>query len=100
MQVTLNKVGAREPEVRLESLKKYYPKQKNLIADWQNVLEMQMNTLKEKQGKLNELLEFAVEKNMQLMHSIYSMHNKKNTRYSSGGTKEEISSGIALNKEA
>ena len=100
LRMTLNKGGANKAEVRLESLKECYPQQKDLIADWQDVLEKQMDILKKKQEKLDGLLEFAVEKNMQLMHSIYSMHNKKNTRYSSGGTKEEISSGIALNKEA
>ncbi len=87
-------------EIRLEYLKEVYPEATDTIAGWQITLEKQMETLKEKHQELNNLLEFAVDKNMQLMHSIYSLHNKKNTRYGAGGSKEEISSGIALNKEA
>jgi len=100
LELLLGNAGVNSIDVRLESLKERYPQKKDQIADWQVMLKEQMGILKQKQEKLNNLLEFAVEKNMQLMHSIYSLHNKKNTRYSSGGTKEEISSGIALNKEA
>ncbi|PAU94598.1 hypothetical protein CK503_07335 [Aliifodinibius salipaludis] len=100
LQTMLNNAGISSVEIRLESLKKAYPEKVNTISDWQAKLESQMETLKARHQKLNNLLEFAVEKNMQLMYSIYSLHNKKNTRYSAGGSKEEISSGIALNKEA
>ncbi|MEL7833614.1 hypothetical protein [Fodinibius sp. Rm-B-1B1-1] len=100
LQSMLNNAGVSSVEIRLEYLKEAYPEATDTIIDWQVTLEKQMAMLKEKHQKLNKLLEFAVEKNMQLMHSIYSLHNKKNTRYSAGGSKEEISSGIALNKEA
>lgn len=100
LQTMLNNAGVSSVEVRLEHLKEVYPESSDTITDWQMTLEKQMETLKERHQKLNKLLEFAVEKNMQLMHSIYSLHNKKNTRYGESGSKEEISSGIALNKEA
>jgi DNA repair ATPase RecN len=100
LQMMLNNAGVKSIEIRLENLKEAYPETADTISDWQEELEKQMKMLKAKHQKLNNLLEFAVEKNMQLMHSIYSLHNKKNTRYSAGGSKEEISSGIALNKEA
>ena len=100
LQTMLNNAGVSSVEIRLEYLKEAYPESSDIITDWQITLEKQMGALKEKHQKLNNLLEFAVEKNMQLMHSIYSLHNKKNTRYGAEGSKEEISSGIALNKEA
>jgi uncharacterized membrane protein YgaE (UPF0421/DUF939 family) len=100
LQILLQNAGMSSVEVRLEYLKDAYPDSEEKISDWQTTLEQQMETLKVKHQKLNDLLEFAVEKNMQLMHSIYSLHNKKNTRYGAEGSKEEISSGIALNKEA
>lgn len=100
LQTLLNNAGISSVEIRLEYLKEAYPESSDTITDWQMTLEKQMEALKEKHQKLNELLEFAVEKNMKLMHSIYSLHNKKNMRYGAGGSKEEISSGIALNKEA
>lgn len=100
LQTMLNNAGVSSVEIRLEYLKEAYPESSDTITDWQVTLENKMEALKEKHEKLNEMLEFAVEKNMQLMHSIYSLHNKKNTRYGAGGNKEEISSGIALNKEA
>ncbi len=100
LQVLLNNAGVQRVEIRLEYLKEAYPEVADTITKWQITLEEQMEKLKQKHQKLNNLLEFAVEKNMQLMHSIYSLHDKKNTRYSAGGSKEEISSGIALNKEA
>lgn len=100
LQTMLNNAGADSVEIRLEHLKEAYPESEATIEEWQKTLEKKMETLKAKHQKLNNLLEFAVEKNMQMMHSIYSLNNKKNMRYSAGGSKEEISSGIALNKEA
>ncbi len=100
LQTMLNNAGIKSIEIRLEHLKEAYPEATDAITAWQEKLENKIEKLKAKQQKLNNLLEFAVEKNMQLMHSIYSLHNKKNTRYSAKGSKKEISSGIALNKEA
>ncbi|MCW9705352.1 hypothetical protein [Fodinibius salsisoli] len=100
LRMMLNNAGISNVEVRLENLKEVYPNKGDTISGWQMNLEQQMIRLRKKHDKLNSLLEFAVEKNMQLMRSIYSLHNNKNTRYSAGGRKEEISSGIALNKEA
>ena len=100
LQAMLTNVDANSVDVRLELLKEVYPESEVKINKWQKTLEQKMGTLKKRHKKLNQLLEFAVEKNMELMHSIYSLNNKKGTRYSSGGNKEEISSGIALNKEA
>lgn len=100
LQILLQNASVSSMEIRLEYLKDAYPASEARITDWQITLEEQMEKLKAKHKKLNNLLEFAVKKNMQLMHSIYSLGNEKNTRYGAEGSKEEISSGIALNKEA
>lgn len=87
-------------ELRLENLKDVFPQSHETIDKWQKNIATQMRDLKQKHQNLNRLLEFAVERNGALMQSIYSLHNEKNTHYSSKGNKEEKSSGIAVNKEA
>lgn len=87
-------------ELRLESLKEVFPQSQSIINEWQDDLGKQTRDLKQKHQNLNRLLEFAVEKNVTLIQSIFSLHNEKNIHYSSEGNKEEISSGIAVNKEA
>lgn len=100
LQTMLNQGDVNSVEVKLEHLKEIYPEYESTIDKWQMMLEQQMERLKMSHKKLNHLLEFAVEKNMELMHSIYRLNNRKNTRYSPSGNKEKISSGIALNTEA
>jgi hypothetical protein len=100
LQRMINNADVENIEIRLKDLKKVYPDSEKKITDWQKSLESQMQKLQEKHQKLNELLEFAVERNSNLMHSIYQLQNEKNTRYGAQGNKEEISSGIALNKQA
>jgi len=92
--------GEDEAEVRLEELKKLYPEAYETIEGWKQKLQAQIQQLKQKHKQLNELLSFALNRNVELMRSIYSMHNQNNTHYSQGGNKEEISSGIAVNKQA
>lgn len=100
LQMLLHSADMGDVEIRIEKLKEAYPPWKQKVDAWRQKLEKKMSYLKKRHVKLNELLEFAVDRNMKLMHSIYSLHNQKNTRYGSSGDKEEISSGIALNKEA
>lgn len=86
--------------IGLQQLKKKFPQSKFIIDSWRNALGKQARKLKRKHERLNELIEFALNRNVELMHSIYTLHNQTNTHYSSGGSTEEISSGVAINKEA
>jgi phosphoglucomutase len=89
-----------EQEVRLDHLKKLFPDAASTIDEWKQLIEAQAIKLKKKHDRVVELLDFALNRNANLMHAIYSLNNRKNTHYSSGGRKEEISSGMAVNKEA
>lgn len=100
LQSMLNAAGIDHTGVQLKYLKEAYPNSADTIEKWQRELEQNMDQLKKKHKKLNKLLEFAMTQNRNLMHSIYGLQDQKNTRYGSSGDKEEISSGIALNKEA
>lgn len=96
-------VGQRNKEVNdigLEQLKGAFPESTETIDEWKKKLGKQVRQLKGKHIRLNQLLEFALHRNVELMHSIYGLHNQKNTHYGSDGSKEKVSSGIAINKEA
>ncbi|NGP87371.1 hypothetical protein [Fodinibius halophilus] len=93
-------VPSKEERLKLEHLKETFPQFAGMIDQWEESLGTHTRLLKRKHQKLNELLEFALSRNVELMHSIYSLHNQKNMHYSSGGDKKEIASGIAVNKEA
>ncbi|WP_138430768.1 hypothetical protein [Fodinibius saliphilus] len=90
----------KDERLKLEHLKETYPQYGQMIEQWEESLGTHTRLLKRKHKKLNELLEFALNRNVELMHSIYRLHNQKNTHYSSGGGREEIASGMAVNKEA
>jgi len=87
-------------EVRLENLKEIYPDSTKIIESWKAELEGRLRELKNKHLRLNVLLDFAMNRNVQIFQSIYGLSNHKNTRYGSGGNKEDVSSGLAINTKA
>ena len=87
-------------EIKLERLKEFWPESKDRIEEWKTSLDQQLTTLKRKHEKLNSLLAFALNQNATMMRSLYGLHNQKNSLYGLSGSKEEISSGMAINKEA
>lgn len=89
-----------EQEVQMDQLKKLFPDAASTIDEWKQLIEEQALKLKRKHNRVVELLDFALNRNTSLMHAIYSLNNRKNTHYSPGGRKEDISSGMAVNKEA
>lgn len=89
-----------QDEIRLEALKKVFPDSAEIIDDWKTELEDQIGQLKNKHQRLNVLLDFAMDRNIQIFHSIYGLSNQKNTRYGSEGIKEDVSSGLAINTKA
>lgn len=89
-----------EQEIRMDQLKKLFPNAASTIDDWKQLIEEQALKLKKKHNRVVDLLDFALNRNASLMHAIYSLNNRKNTHYSPGGRKEDISSGMAVNKEA
>lgn len=96
----LEKAEQSPAQVRLSELKELFPDAQSVIDSWQKQLRKQSRDLKKKHERVVSLLDFALNRNIELMYSIYSLSNRMNTRYGSGGQKEEISSGIAVNKEA
>ena len=87
-------------KLKLERLKERWPESADTIEEWKTSLDRQLSTLKRKHEMLNRLLEFALGQNANMMRSLYSLHNQKNTMYGMSGSKEEIASGMAINKEA
>jgi len=87
-------------EIRLESLKKVFPDSAEIIDNWKAELEEQFSQLKINHQRLNTLLDFALNRNVQIFQSIYGLSNQKNIHYGSGGNKEDVSSGLAINKKA
>lgn len=87
-------------KIRLELLKETFPDAAGTIDQWRQLLRRQARELKQKNKRIVDLLDFALSRNAELMYAIYSLNNRKNTHYGSGGQKEEISSGMAVNKEA
>ena len=85
--------------VRLENLKKVFPESADVIDYWKAELEEQVGRLKDKHQRLNVLLDFAMNKNVQIFQSIYGLSNQKNIHYGSEGNKEDVSSGLAVNKK-
>lgn len=99
LSVLLSADNITREDLRLNKLKKVFPQSSAVIDQWQDMLEKQTRKLKEKHQKLNTLLEFALERNTELIRSIYRMHNREYTQYRPSGDKDNISSGIAINKE-
>jgi len=85
--------------IRLENLKKVFPESSDVIDYWKVELEEQIGQLKNKHHRLNILLNFAMNKNVQIFQSIYGLSNQKNIHYGSEGNKEDVSSGLAINKK-
>lgn len=85
--------------IRLEHLRDAYP----VLGDWvegvRKFLNEKVQNLSKKQSQLVNLLEFAITRNKNLMHSIYDMYNHKNKIYSSKGSNGHIPSGVAINQE-
>ncbi|SHG13864.1 FlgN protein [Fodinibius roseus] len=96
----LEPAGVSSHEVRLEQLKGIFPNASSTIDKWKEQLRRQARELKRKNERVVELLDFALNRNAELMYAIYSLNNRKSTHYGSGGQKEEISSGMTVNKEA
>lgn len=88
------------PEIRLGQLKRIFPDASRRIDQWRDQIREQSRLLKRKNEQVAGLLEFALNRNAELMYSIYNLNNRRNTRYGSAGQKEELSPGIAINKEA
>jgi hypothetical protein len=85
--------------VKLEHLKDAYPVLEDWVVGVRKFLNEKVQTLSKKQSQLVNLLEFAITRNKNLMHSIYDMYNHKNKVYSSKGNNGQIPSGVAINQE-
>ena len=92
--------GEQKTGIRISNLKKYFPEASGVIDSWRNTLVEKTNLIQEKHQHIIQLLEFAMLRNASLMKTIYSIHNEKNTHYSTSGSKENIVSGVALNQKA
>ena len=89
-----------EEELRLTSLKAKFPEFSAEIDEWQRMLTQNTRRLKQKHEQVLQLLKFAMERNARMMHSLYSMHNEKNTRYVANGERSDMMTGVAVNQEA
>lgn len=88
-----------DKSIRLLNLKNYFPSKEDEINSWHQTLSENAKTLQQKHNQVIELLEFAMKQNAKLMHSMYSRHNEKNSRYISNGTRSDIVTGVAVNQE-
>ena len=86
-------------DVKLDALKEIFPESTTIIDQWKAGIEEHAIRLKKMHQQLGELLEFALNRNTEMMRSIYSIYNRKNTHYSSTGGTNEVSSGMAVNQE-
>ena len=86
-------------DVKLDALKEAFPEAASIINRWKEGIEEHAIRLKKMHQQLGELLEFALSRNTEMMRSIYSIYNRKNTHYSSTGGTNEVSSGMAVNQE-
>lgn len=89
-----------EKQPSLRMLKKMFPEAIAIIDRWQKQLTENANRLKQKHNQVVQLLEFALVRNANMMHSIYSLHNEKNSHYSQNGDKAGVVSGVAINHKA
>ena len=84
----------------LSRLKEVFPEAAPTIDRWQKQLTENAARLKQKHGQVVQLLEFALVQNANMMYSIYSLHNEKNSHYSQNGDKAAVVSGVAINHKA
>ncbi|SMO95838.1 flagellar export chaperone FlgN [Gracilimonas mengyeensis] len=92
-------LGKEQPRMRLMDLKNHYPEYASEIDGWHTLLTKNTQLLQNKHKQIIQLLEFAMEQNARLMHSMYSEHSTKNSRYSANGNRSPISTGVAVNQE-
>lgn len=92
-------ISGEESDVTLTNLKNLFPGQKDQIERWKIELSQNTKMLKRKNEQLVDLLEFALTRNANLMHSLYSLFNNKNSHYSPNGQKADVRSGVAINQE-
>lgn len=85
---------------RLVNLKKIFPDSALIIDRWKERLSTNTRQLQRKHEQLLQLLSFAMSRNADVMRSIYSIYNLKNSHYSANGDKTGTVSGVALNQEA
>lgn len=91
--------GKEANKLRLLKLKELFPDWKEQIEDWHQKLERNTKELQRKHNQILQLLEFAMNQNARLMHSMYDAHNEKNVHYGATGKPAGIPSGIAINQE-
>ncbi len=85
--------------LRLLNLKLKFPESEEQIDKWHKMLTSNASKLQSKHQQVMELLEFAMEQNARLMHSMYSQHSEKDSHYGANGNRSAISTGIAVNQE-
>ncbi|MFO7846559.1 MAG: hypothetical protein R6V27_08355 [Balneolaceae bacterium] len=83
----------------LSDLKDKYPSSREEIERWKVMLSQNSKNLQRKNRQLVDLLEFALNRNTRLMHSYYTLFNRKNSHYSPTGQTASIASGVAVNQE-
>ncbi|REL38652.1 hypothetical protein DYD21_01500 [Rhodohalobacter sp. SW132] len=88
-----------DSEITLTNLKSMFPDKAEQIERWKIELSQNTKLLQRKNEQLVDLLEFALNRNANLMHSFYSLFNNKNSHYSPSGQKSEVRSGVAINQE-
>ncbi len=91
--------GIEADDIKLDALKQSFPDSAALIDQWKAGIQKNAMQLKKMHQQLSELLEFALSRNTEMMRSIYSIYNRKNTHYSATGGTNELSSGMAVNQE-
>lgn len=98
LSALLAAAGSTAP-IRLLSLKELFPESVFDIDDWHRKLTADTKELQRKHNQILQLLEFAMSQNARMMHSMYSVHNSKNTHYAPTGKQSGITTGVALNQE-
>lgn len=97
----VNERGGDGKEIpRLSDLKDKFPAQQAEIERWKVMLSQNTQNLQRKNRQLVDLLEFALNRNTRLMHSFYTLFNRKNSHYNPSGQTANIASGVAVNQEA
>lgn len=86
--------------LKMRELSRLYPEYADMINRWRSTLGALLKKLERKHEGLNNLLEFALRRNVDFMEELFRLNNQSSIHYGSEGDKTEISSGIALNKEA
>lgn len=89
----------KQKTLRMLDMKKMFPECEVDIDAWHKMLSDNSKTLQRKHEQVMQLLEFAMNQNAKLMHSVYSLHNEKNTHYGANGNRSNIMTGVAVNQE-